>query len=230
MQGDGNCFYRALAFSFFEQLILWGKSNLELYDYYINISTNIHLAQLEQSGFQKDAIIYFYEEFQELLTQLRQIHAEAKHDSQTEVRQEIQKDMIVKTMQDPMKSNAIVVHLRFLASAFLKIHSQEYEPFLLSTNEAYLETMGVPDMATFCRSNIEAMDKEADEIVVTALANILDVVIHLVYLDSHGESPTFHLFQSDSTPPECGRVHVWLLYRPGHYDIMYNKSILSLNS
>ena len=61
------------------------------------------------------------------------------------------------------------------------------------------------------------MYKEADHIHVSALTSALGVCVRVTYMDrGEGDQVNEHDFPEDSTP----QIH--LLYRPGHYDILYN--------
>ena len=60
------------------------------------------------------------------------------------------------------------------------------------------------------------MYREADHLHITALTNALGVCVSVCYMDrTDGGQVNDHRFPEDGTP----RVH--LLYRPGHYDILY---------
>ncbi|CAK7302937.1 Ubiquitin thioesterase OTUB1 [Vulpes lagopus] len=51
---------------------------------------------------------------------------------------------------------------------------------------------------------------------IIALAQALSVSIQVEYMDrSEGGTTNPHIF------PECSEPKVYLLYRPGHYDILY---------
>lgn len=60
------------------------------------------------------------------------------------------------------------------------------------------------------------MSKESDHIHIIALAQALNVPILVEYMD-RGEGGTVnnHIF------PEGSEPRIFLLYRPGHYDILY---------
>ncbi|NWI08237.1 OTUB1 thioesterase, partial [Crypturellus soui] len=60
------------------------------------------------------------------------------------------------------------------------------------------------------------MCKESDHIHIIALARALHVPVLVEYMDrGEGGATNPHVFPEGSQP----RVH--LLYRPGHYDILY---------
>lgn len=63
---------------------------------------------------------------------------------------------------------------------------------------------------------VEPMSKESDHIHIIALAQALDVSILVEYMDrGEGGTVNHHVF------PEGGDPRIFLLYRPGHYDILY---------
>ena len=59
------------------------------------------------------------------------------------------------------------------------------------------------------------MYKESDHIHIIALTTALEANIRVVYIDHTNESSIIHDFPNGCTPA----IH--LLYRPGHYDLLY---------
>ena len=74
-------------------------------------------------------------------------------------------------------------------------------------------------MTDFCGSEIESMGKESDEIQLVALSTYFEVNLKVVYVDqSPGNTPKVHNFDFAKSHPS---ISMTLLYRPGHYDILY---------
>jgi len=96
----------------------------------------------------------------------------------------------------------LVVYLRILTSAELKNSADFYSNFI---EERSLEE--------FCQLEVEPMYKESDHIHIIALTAALGLGVRVVYMD-RGEGAQ-HDFPESQTPA----IHV--LYRPGHYDILY---------
>ncbi|XP_010725438.1 ubiquitin thioesterase OTUB1-like [Meleagris gallopavo] len=66
------------------------------------------------------------------------------------------------------------------------------------------------------RQEVEPMCKESDHIHIIALARALQVPVLVEYMDrGEGGATNPHVFPEGSQPRVC------LLYRPGHYDILY---------
>lgn len=62
------------------------------------------------------------------------------------------------------------------------------------------------------------MAKESDHIHIIALTSVLETTVQVEYMDRGGdeEKVNYHRFPDDGTTPT-----IYLLYRPGHYDILY---------
>ena len=62
------------------------------------------------------------------------------------------------------------------------------------------------------------MAKESDHIHIIALTNSLNITVQVEYMDRGGEADKVnsHVFPDDGSTPL-----IYLLYRPGHYDILY---------
>lgn len=73
-----------------------------------------------------------------------------------------------------------------------------------------------PDPCHPVLQEVEPMCKESDHIHIIALAQALNVSIQVEYMDrGEGGTTNPHVF------PEGSEPKVYLLYRPGHYDILY---------
>lgn len=115
--------------------------------------------------------------------------------------------MEVNVFCDSGLSDYIVVFLRLMVSSYLQMNSDFYLSFIQG------DYAGMKD---FCSHEVEPMYKESDHIHVIALTNVTQVPVSVVYLDRGDQQQvTTHNFPEDSTPS------IRILYRPGHYDIIY---------
>jgi len=111
-----------------------------------------------------------------------------------------------KTFNDEGVSNYLVVFLRLLASKQLQKDGEFYQNFM----------EGGRTVTEFCATEVEPMYHESDHIHIIALCAAVDLKVRVVYMDrGQGEELALHDFPEDSSPT----LH--LLYRPGHYDILY---------
>ncbi|KAE8607483.1 hypothetical protein XENTR_v10011198 [Xenopus tropicalis] len=104
-------------------------------------------------------------------------------------------------------SDYVVVYLRLLTSGHLQKDSIFYQHFI----------EGGRSVKEFCQQEVEPMCKESDHIHIISLSQALNVSIQVEYMDrGEGGTTVTHVFPEGSDPPQ-----VFLLYRPGHYDILY---------
>ncbi|XP_054262318.1 ubiquitin thioesterase otubain-like [Macrosteles quadrilineatus] len=111
-----------------------------------------------------------------------------------------------KMFNDQGYSDYVVVYLRLIASGYLQKEAEFYQHFI----------EGDRTVKDFCSQEVEPMFKESDHIHITALSSALKVGVRVRYMD-RGNTPEViaHDFPDQSSPA----IH--LLYRPGHYDILY---------
>lgn len=103
----------------------------------------------------------------------------------------------------------LICWARVLTSATLKRRAEEFSAFLSSHSS----------IAEFCTQEVDPMARDADHLQIAALSSFLGVPATVVYLDqSDGDAAAEHVFE---VGPACPYPPVHLLYRPGHYDLIY---------
>eukprot|EP00062_Callorhinchus_milii_P018110 gi/632971250/ref/XP_007902079.1/ PREDICTED: ubiquitin thioesterase OTUB2 [Callorhinchus milii] len=117
---------------------------------------------------------------------------------------------LLAVFNDRNTSDCLVLYLRLLTSAYLQKKSEFFEYFL----------EGGMSIKDFCTQEVEPMAMESDHIHITALTQALNIPIQVEYMDKSNTAVNHHIF------PEGSKPLVYLLYKPGHYDILYkaNKS------
>ena len=74
----------------------------------------------------------------------------------------------------------------------------------------------------YCLEEVLSVKKDAQQVNLTVLTNVLQVPLRVVNIDvSLIEEPNIHIIYES---PDSSVPTVTLLYRPGHYDIIYEKS------
>ncbi|KAK3093572.1 hypothetical protein FSP39_017552 [Pinctada imbricata] len=185
-RGDGNCFYRAFGFSYFERLLQDKKELQRFTD--VAKSTRDDLIKL---GFPEFTIDDFHENFMEVVGKLES---------------EFTLTELTDTFNDQGLSDYLIVYLRLIVSGFLQKEAEFYTNFI----------EGDRSIKEFCNQEVEPMGKESDHIHIIALTNALGVPVRVEYMDrGEGDQCNHHDFPDGSKPG------VILLYRPGHYDILY---------
>ncbi|CAK7322353.1 Ubiquitin thioesterase OTUB1 [Vulpes lagopus] len=146
---------------------------------------------LVSQGFTEFTIEDFHNTFMDLIEQV---------EKQTSVAD------LLASFNDQSTSDYLVVYLRLLTSGYLQRESKFFEHFI----------EGGRTVKEFCQQEVEPMCKESDHIHIIPLAQALSLSIQVEYMDRGGGGTTNpHIF------PEGSEPKVYLLYRPGHYDILY---------
>ncbi|EJD43683.1 cysteine proteinase [Auricularia subglabra TFB-10046 SS5] len=209
-RGDGDCFYRSIAFAYIEKVLNAPDVALAVASALSTLEATLPL--LRSAGFEPLVYEDFYEIFRSVIEQI------VKPDGATGER--LTPDILLEAFQTAEASNSMVMYLRLLTSAQIRADADNYAAFLFHPETG--EPMAVRE---FCESFVEAIGREADHVQVTALARALKVNVRIAYLDGRGtgDSVEFVEFQNriDGVPSEdSGSNEVVLLYRPGHYDIL----------
>jgi len=205
-RGDGDCFYRSLAFAWIELLLTSS-------DQYTAVSSALSLLEstlpvLKRAGFQE----LVYEDFYDILASLIRQILIPNQDGAI-----LTPSALLAAFQDVEASNCIIMYLRLLTSAYIRTDPEAYAPFLL-----HPETGEDIAPQEFCERFVETCGKEADHVQITVATKALKLNIKVAYLDGRDDQVNFVAFNSndgDVGVEQTDEPPV-LLYRPGHYDIL----------
>ena len=115
---------------------------------------------------------------------------------------------LIGSFNDQGLSDYLIVFLRLITSGQLQKDADFYVNFV----------DGGRSVKDFCNQEVEPMNKESDHIHIIALATALDVSVAVEYMDRGDHAQCVrHVF------PEGTEPKIFLLYRPGHYDILYRR-------
>lgn len=215
-RGDGNCFFRSFMFSYLEH-ILESQDQAEVE----RVKTNVEKCRktLQGLGYADFTFEDFFALFIEQLESVIPVNeAPISHDE------------LVMRSRDQSVSDYVVMFFRFVTSGEIRKRSEFFEPFIFGLANSTVEQ--------FCKTSVEPMGEESDHVHITALSDALGVPIRVVYLDrsscdTGGVSVNHHDFvptcedtataSSTSASGAETTPSIVLLYRPGHYDILYRK-------
>lgn len=203
-RGDGDCFYRSTAFAFVERLI--HSPNPDVSVPHALATLHSTLPMLEKVGFQS----LVYEDFYEALVSLVRNVLEPEDDGM-----KLTPVHLLQEFQTPEISNSIVVYLRLLTSAQIRLAPDDFEAVLF-----HPETGEHMDARLFCEHFVEAGGREADHVQMTALCRALQLNIDVAYLDGRRSDAVDFVPIRPATKDTGPLV---LLYRPGHYDILVGR-------
>ncbi|KAG2107718.1 peptidase C65 Otubain-domain-containing protein [Suillus discolor] len=197
-KGDGNCFYRALAYAYLSSLV--DSPNL-VYAAKSVIESGSRM--MERNFMDADIISTFCEPLMDLVDAI----------GNPDPNKVLTHGRLLSAFLEDETSNCIVTYLRLLTTAQIQSASDDYAGFLFDDSGEQLEP------TEFCRQYVDPLGKEADHVQVAALCRALKLHIRIAYLDGHSPDGQAH-FQ-DITPPDGeNNKSLTLIYRPGHYDVL----------
>ncbi|KAI5867498.1 cysteine proteinase [Durotheca rogersii] len=209
IQGDGNCGWRAIVFGYFETLVRCG----DLAHVQGELARLTSLNTLIENVGGHNAWL-FEDMVSETFDLFSAIIAAMMNDGDA-------MPLVTDRFNNLESSQNIVYHQRLLASSWLKGNYAQYEPWIEGGVENYVQNIIMP------------IDREIDHIGVVLLHGVLlkpaNVVLEIAYLDrSDGSKVNTHRMPeeaNDQDPTTLGPI-IYLLYRPGHYDILYRDSLI----
>ncbi|GAA5911351.1 OTU family ubiquitin thioesterase [Sporobolomyces salmoneus] len=232
-RGDGDCFYRAFIFSLLSTYLSRPAAlSAQLLSTFESL-----LPLLSACGFEEIVWSDFWEPLRDILRRMGPEEKDGGARKNGEAR--LGPGELFQLFNDQETNSCIIVHLRLLTSAYLRTHSDDFTPFLfaLEDDPRFLTEGGAPTMENFCQFHVEPVNREADHLQIVALSRALGAPLRIAYLDQSGLSGVggggegaeegggqvnFIEFEEERAK-EDGIVSVEgaLLYRPGHYDILY---------
>lgn len=209
-RGDGNCFFRSFMFSYLEHILeTQDKAEVD------RVMANVEECRktLQSLGYADFTFEDFFALFLEQLENVVQGEdAPISHDE------------LVERSRDQSVSDYVVMFFRFVTSGEIRKRSEFFEPFILGLTNATVDQ--------FCKSSVEPMGEESDHVHIIALSDALGVPVRVVYLDrSSCDTGAVSVNHHDFIPSALSKggsgseinPYITLLYRPGHYDILYPK-------
>ncbi|KAK4983262.1 hypothetical protein LTR50_007340 [Elasticomyces elasticus] len=199
-RGDGRCGWRAVAFGYFEALVHIGDAGK-----FLDEETRLRSLNNILNAAGQDP--YVYEDFtDETFDLMRKISASLQTGNADAT--------LLACFNDPVIEQSVIQHMRMLTAAWMRTHADVYEPFVLPQS-----------VDEFCASSIDPYPAEIEHIGISALTDVLlkpaGISLEISYLDrSIGDEVNVHRMDADA-PDGFASGTIRLLYRPGHYDILY---------
>mmetsp|Transcript_11099 Transcript_11099/g.27221 ORF Transcript_11099/g.27221 Transcript_11099/m.27221 type:complete len:327 (-) Transcript_11099:12-992(-) len=198
VKGDGNCFIRGYIYAVLENLVRKGSADEvqgligRLTGYYMSIISEQGL------GYQSGAIEDFHNSVLNLLKAI--------------ARKDMTHDMLLADINQPMISNSAVFFFRLVISCHLQQNAERFAPFMGIFESSPEETLR--EVRAYCQREVEPLEREVEQIEIIALTEALNVGLRIEHMDASQGEGNHHDF------PEGADCEVFLLYRPGHYDVL----------
>ncbi|TVU04852.1 hypothetical protein EJB05_47990, partial [Eragrostis curvula] len=211
-RGDGNCFYRSFMFSYLEHILeTQDKAEVDRIMKRIDQCNKI----LQSLGYIEFTYEDFFSIFIELLENVLQGHESSMGPE----------ELLERTRDDSVSDYGL-----FVTSGEIQRRAEFFEPFISGLTNS--------TVAQFCKASVEPMGEESDHVHIIALSDALGVPIRVMYLDRsscdsgnlsvnhHDFIPAANSSEGDAavtSTTATEKPYITLLYRPGHYDILYPK-------
>ncbi|VDD74536.1 unnamed protein product [Mesocestoides corti] len=192
---DGNCFYRAFGFAYLEYLIEGRR--IEEAKRFIRFCDECKDA-LVSFGYIQFTVEDFHEQFVGMVEDL------VLNDGQVSDLEE--------RFNNQSYSDYYVVFLRLVVSSYMQRNEEFYANFISDGKT----------VKRFCETEVELMGLSSDHVHVSALSLAVDVPISIENCQQSGNLNTLEFpGREGEAAGEKVPAPVVLLYRPGHYDILY---------
>lgn len=198
---DGNCFYRSFLFRLTELLCMGPQffDRIKPFD-----KVKAFSEMMVRAGFDKIVFEDFESFFVEFLTTIQNGGINILN--------------VQQSLSDKMTFDYYVMYLRFAISAYIRTSGGLFEMYFESDLE----------LKNFCMKEVEPIDAEADQIQIISLFNLFEVPIRIYYLDNNANElpnvlslPDLENNNTESIKATQSKYLIQVLYRPGHYDILY---------
>jgi ubiquitin thioesterase protein OTUB1 len=208
VRGDGNCFYRAFLFAYLENLLIMHASA----DKSVSDVAEVERKRME------DLVMNSKEEL--VAIGYSDMVIESFHDTLMELIEGLfskSREDLLACFQEDGQSDYYTWFMRLLTAGAMRVHAERFIHFV---DDGITSATG--DMEAYVKREVEPMGKECEQIHITALTEYLNVSVAIEYLDGRPfenqlSKVVFNEVSSGTTP-----FVVTLLYRPGHYDILYS--------
>ena len=191
---DGNCFYRSFIFRLFEHICI--KHNEELFK---KIKQKIMESKelMERNGYEWIIVEDFYNLFLKVFN-------DCFNSLSYESYQYTVRDYLDTLFTERERVDYLIYFIRFCIAAYLKENKELYQ--------AYIEG----DINEWVSREVEAINQMADQIQIMACVNYFDIGVKIEYLNKSSSE----IVKLPHDKPD-NEFFIFLLYTPGHYDILY---------
>jgi ubiquitin thioesterase protein OTUB1 len=202
LRRDGNCFYRALMWQMFEYFLTNDTENAKAEYEVIVEKISKSKEDLMKLGYDEIVIDDFYEIFLEKFKNLKEPGIDSKDE-----------ESVHKYLEEIFSNDStapyMLMHCRFMTSAYLKANSFLYDDFMVEH----------ADVASYCNSEIEGVDREAEQIAIIGITNYLGIAAEINQVQANGTVDTITI--PEDAVGDNTRFVARLLFTPGHYDALY---------
>lgn len=188
---DGNCFYRCASFRLFELFL----SHRDMLRTFIKQLSELRPKMLKKYGCYSDD---FVDATERLVSKIEQGDI----------------DKVEQILEEVNTSDYayVLVFFRYAVSLHISENRSDYEHFIAAS-----EYTSVDD---YCVAEVEPPDHISDDVQLAAFARLFNVPIQVSVLDRNPSSSIACPLKFNVNSSQSDNGVIYLLYRPGHYDIL----------
>jgi len=209
MRRDGNCFYRAFLLGLFETIENTRDLTL-LTTVSEHVMTSLHRSL--KFGFEQFTIEDFYYEFMDELQFYQRKLESMRNGSVIYKAQDGHGNTAIERLANPHHAQYLIFWARMLASLHMREHEEDFAPFIPQDSGGF---------AAWLKSDVEAIKSEADHLQTVALCRAINVPVTIYCLENIEKGGPQKVNTIESSENSCFD----LLFRPGHYDVLYRNSV-----
>ena len=198
---DGSCFYRGFIYRLAE-ILNADKSLFGKYKLFEKISKAKPM--MLEAGFEAVVFEDFDTMFSDFMSSIQQ--------------GQIKPADFHTAFSDKQTFDCYVMYLRFIISAYMRTHQDIFINYFESPQE----------LLQFCNREVEPIDSEADQLQIVAVFNYFEIPLRIFYIDNSNTDkvtclslPELEDHSDEVTIVTDTDYPLQLLYRPGHYDVIY---------
>ncbi|XBI01112.1 hypothetical protein VPH35_129956 [Triticum aestivum] len=196
--GDGSCFYRSFIYSYLEQLVK------------VSHEEELRLLGALEPMWEKFQRLHLPGSYSDLHDAFAGFILECMEQKQ-KLSVSGYQEWLFQESQNEQKFANVLLYLRLVTAIEICTEVETFKPYITE-----------PDAIGYCLEEVLSVKKDAQQVNLTVLTNVLQVPLRVVNIDvSLIEEPNIHIIYES---PDSSVPTVTLLYRPGHYDIIYEKS------
>ena len=227
IRGDGNCYYRAVSFSFLERALHAGEAGKALLRNFLDLVSKRDFNGHKEAEASR---AYVCSRIEEWVTHDRwswetldnangnatTTTRELKGAGRTVISSALQRSFV----EDEGMDKGMIRVLRHATSSYIREHREDPMPSGMTYDMTVTLGMDFPSLDKYFDDMLEKMGEDAAAVVHVALPEATGITVRMEYLDRRaGVEQKAYDFPEDDQPR-----HAFILIKPGHFDMLYAKA------
>ena len=227
IRGDGNCYYRAVSFSFLERAMHAGAGaeGDGLLRTFIELVTRLDLNDHAEAEASREYVLGRLREWMANRRWSWEMTARPGGENGVSMdlggkgREDISAALQRSFVEDEGMDKGMIRVLRHATSSYIREHRDDPMPSGMTYDMTVTLGMDFPSLDKYFDDMLEKMGEDAAAVVHVALPLATGITVRMEYLDRRaGVEQKAYDFPEDDQPR-----HAFILIKPGHFDMLYAK-------